>query len=104
MVARLGESEVLLKTAFPSNRFAPSRLPAESAYVTFLRISCLFDRGETYCTAGPEAVRCLVKSPRQTNDDQPRPWWQVLGIPEGSTLDEVKIVITQGSNNTTLIR
>jgi DnaJ like chaperone protein len=27
---------------------------------------------------------------RQTNE-QPRPWWQVLGIPEGSTLDEVKI-------------
>jgi DnaJ-domain-containing protein 1 len=28
---------------------------------------------------------------RQTNDEQPRPWWQVLGIPEGSTLDEVKV-------------
>jgi hypothetical protein len=28
---------------------------------------------------------------RQTNDKQPRPWWQVLGIPEGSTLDEVKV-------------
>jgi DnaJ-domain-containing protein 1 len=26
-----------------------------------------------------------------TNDEQPRPWWQVLGIPEGSTLDEVKV-------------
>jgi hypothetical protein len=28
---------------------------------------------------------------RQTSDEQPRPWWQVLGIPEGSTLDEVKV-------------
>jgi DnaJ-domain-containing protein 1 len=28
---------------------------------------------------------------RQTNDKQWRPWWQVLGIPEGSTLDEVKV-------------
>jgi DnaJ-domain-containing protein 1 len=28
---------------------------------------------------------------RQTNDEQPRSWWQVLGIPEGSTLDEVKV-------------
>jgi hypothetical protein len=28
---------------------------------------------------------------RQTNDDETRPWWQVLGIAEGSTLDEVKI-------------
>jgi DnaJ-domain-containing protein 1 len=28
---------------------------------------------------------------RQTNDEQPRLWWQVLGIPEGSTLDEVKV-------------
>jgi hypothetical protein len=28
---------------------------------------------------------------RQTNDEPPRPWWQVLGIPEGSTLDEVKV-------------
>jgi DnaJ-like protein len=28
---------------------------------------------------------------RQINDEQPRPWWLVLGIPEGSTLDEVKV-------------
>jgi DnaJ-domain-containing protein 1 len=28
---------------------------------------------------------------QQTNDKQRRPWWQVLGIPEGSTLDEVKV-------------
>jgi hypothetical protein len=28
---------------------------------------------------------------RQTNDEQPRPWWQVLGIPEGATLDEAKV-------------
>jgi DnaJ-domain-containing protein 1 len=28
---------------------------------------------------------------RQTNDEPPRPWWQVLGIPDGSTLDEAKV-------------
>jgi DnaJ-domain-containing protein 1 len=26
----------------------------------------------------------------QTNEEPPRPWWHVLGIPEGSTLDDVK--------------
>jgi hypothetical protein len=28
---------------------------------------------------------------RQTNDEPLRPWWQVLGIPDGSTLDEAKV-------------
>jgi DnaJ-domain-containing protein 1 len=28
---------------------------------------------------------------RQTNEESPRPWWQVLGIPEESTLDDVKL-------------
>ena len=28
---------------------------------------------------------------QQTNEEPPRPWWQVLGIPEGSTLDDVKL-------------
>jgi hypothetical protein len=28
---------------------------------------------------------------RQTNEEPPRLWWQVLGIPEGSTLDDVKL-------------
>jgi DnaJ domain len=27
----------------------------------------------------------------QTDEEPPRPWWQVLGIPEGSTLDDVKL-------------
>lgn len=27
----------------------------------------------------------------QSSDERPRPWWQVLGIPEASTLDDVKV-------------